>query len=35
MDGVKEVLARKSLNIQEVKASMQDRNEWYSICEGV
>ena len=26
MDGVKEVLARKGLNIQEAKVSVQDRN---------
>ena len=30
MDGVKEVLARKGLNIQEAKVSIQDRNEWRS-----
>ena len=35
MDGVKEVLARKGLNIQEAKVSIQDRNEWRSICRGV
>ena len=35
MDGVKEVLARKGLNIQKAKVSMQDRNEWRSICRGV
>ena len=35
MDGVKEVLARKGLNIQESKVSVQDRNEWRSICRGV
>ena len=35
MDGVKESLARKDLNIQEVKVSVQDRNEWCSICKGV
>ena len=34
MDGVKEVLARKGLNIQEAKVSVQDRNEWRSICRG-
>ena len=34
-DGVKEVLARKGLNIQEAKVSVQDRNEWHSIyCIG-
>ena len=27
MDGVKEVFARKGLNIQEAKVSMQERNE--------
>ena len=30
-DGVTEVLARKGLNIQ---VSVQDRNEWRSICRG-
>ena len=35
MDGVKEVLARKGLNIQEAKVSVQDWNEWLSICRGV
>ena len=35
MDEVKEVLARKGLNIQEAKVSVQDRNEWRSICRGV
>ena len=35
MDRVKEVLARKDLNIQEAKVSVQDRNEWRSICRGV
>ena len=34
MDGVKEVLARKGLNLQEVKVRVQDRNEWHSICRG-
>ena len=34
LDGVKEVLARKGLNIQEAKVSMQDRNEWCSVCMG-
>ena len=33
-DGVKEVLARKVLNIQEAKVSVQDRNEWRSTCPG-
>ena len=35
MDGIKEVLARKSLSIQEAKVSVQDRDEWHSICRGV
>ena len=35
MDGVKVVLARKGLNIREEKASVQDRNDWRSICRGV
>ena len=34
MDGVKEVLTRKGLNIQGAKVSVQDRNEWLSICRG-
>ena len=33
--GVKVVLARKGLNIQEAKVSVQDRNEWRSICRRV
>ena len=34
-DGVKEDLARKDLNIQEAKVSVQDWNEWRSsICRG-
>ena len=32
MDGVKEVLARKGINIQEVNVSLQNRKEWHSIC---
>ena len=35
MDGVKEVLAGKGLNIQEAKVSVQDKNEWRRICRGV
>ena len=35
MDRVKEVLARKGLNIQEAKVSVQDRNQWRSICRGL
>ena len=35
MDGVKALLARKGLNIQEAKVSVQHRNEWRSICRGV
>ena len=34
-DGVKEVLARKDLNLQEAKVSVQNRNEWHIICTGV
>ena len=34
-DGIKEVLARKGLNIQEAKDSVQYRNEWRSIGRGV
>ena len=35
MNGVKETLGRKGLNIQEAKDSVQDRNGWRSICRGV
>ena len=35
MNGVKEALERKGLNIQEAKVSVQNRNEWRSICRGV
>merc|ERR1712002_1395453 len=35
MNGVNETLVRKGLNIQEARASMQDRNGWRSICQGV
>ena len=35
MHGVKEVLAINGLNIQEAKVSVQDMNEWCSICKGV
>ena len=35
MDGVKETLERKGLNIQEAKVSVQDRSEWRSVCRGV
>merc|ERR1712002_1140838 len=35
MNGVNETFERKGLNIQEVKDSMQDRNGWRSICQGV
>ena len=35
MDGVREVLAIKDLNIQEAKVSVQDRNDWHSICRGI
>ena len=28
------MIARKGLNIQEAKVSVQDRNEWCSICKG-
>ena len=35
MDGVKEVLVRKGLSIQEEKVSVQDKNECCSICRGV
>ena len=35
IDGVKEMLARKGLNIKEVNVSVQNRNEWHSICRGV
>ena len=35
MNGVKETLERKGLNIQEAKVSVQDRSGWRSICRGV
>ena len=35
MNGVKETLERKGLNIQEAKVSVQDRSGWRSICPGV
>merc|ERR1712002_584138 len=35
MNGVNETLERKGLNIQEAKDSVQDRNGWRSICQGV
>ena len=35
MDGIKDVLAKKGLNIQEAKVSVQDGHEWRSICRGV
>ena len=35
MNGVKETLERKGLNIQEAKVSLQDRSGWRSICRGV
>ena len=35
LDGVKEVLARKGLNIQEETVNLQNRNEWCSICRGM
>ena len=34
MNGVKETLERKGLNIQEAKVSVQDRSGWRSICRG-
>ncbi|MEL7520935.1 MAG: reverse transcriptase family protein, partial [Cyanobacteria bacterium J06553_1] len=35
MDGVREVLNRKGLDIQEAKVCVQDRSEWRSVCRGV
>merc|ERR1712002_346574 len=35
MNSVNETLERKGLNIQDVKDSVQDRNGWRSICQGV
>ena len=35
INGVKETLERKGLNIEEAKVSVQDRSEWRSICRGV
>ena len=34
MDGVKEVLTKRALTIQEVKECVQDRREWRIICRG-
>ena len=34
MDGVKEVLSKRGLNIQEAKECVQDRREWRSVCRG-
>ena len=35
INGVKETLEKRGLNIQDAKVSVQDRNEWRSICRGV
>jgi len=34
IDGTKEVMRRKGLDIQEARVCVQDRNEWRSICRG-
>ena len=34
-DGVKEVLGRKGLDIEEARVCVQDRSEWRSVCRGV
>ena len=34
LNGVKETLERKGLNIQEAKVCVQDRSGWRSICRG-
>ena len=34
MDGLKETLGRKGLNIQEARVCVQDRSEWRRICRG-
>jgi len=34
MDGVKNVLSKRGLNIQDAKDCVQDRREWRSICRG-
>jgi len=34
MDSVKEVLAKRGLNIQEAKVCVQNRQEWRNVCRG-
>ena len=34
MDGLKEILGKKGLNIQEARVCVQDRSEWRRICRG-
>ena len=34
MNGVEQILERKSLSIQEAKVSIQERIAWCSICTG-
>ena len=34
MDEVQDCVRRKGLTIQEAKVSVQDRNEWRTICRG-
>ena len=34
IDGVREVLERKGLDIQEARVCVQDRSEWRSVCRG-
>ena len=35
LNGVREILGRKGLNIQEAKVSVHDRSAWRNICRGV
>ena len=34
LDGVKEILGKKGLNIQEAKVSVHDRSVWRNTCRG-
>ena len=34
MDGVKEVLCKRDLTIQEVRECIKDMQEWHSVCWG-
>ena len=35
MDGLKETLERRGLNIHEARDCVQDRSEWRRVCRGV